>query len=209
MRVISFIITAIMIGGAAMAIDEPGYTVISQNDDIEIREYEPYIVAETIITGDFEDAGSDAFRILFRFISGNNVSNEKIEMTAPVNQEPVESKGEKIDMTAPVVQEPVEDSPEKYMVGFVMPDKYTMDTVPKPKDERVSIRLVEARRVAVISYSGTWSEERYKEHEKKLFEHMKAKELTAAGKPVFARYNSPMIPWFMRRNEIIVPVMPQ
>ena len=88
-----------------MAIEEPKYTVIEKNETFEIREYAPYVVAQTQVTGTFDEMGRKAFRILFKYISGENQQRSKIKMTAPVIQENVEQIGQKIQMTAPVIQE--------------------------------------------------------------------------------------------------------
>ena len=74
--------------GEVMAIEEPNYTVIEQAEDFELRQYEPYIVAETLVEGDFSDVGNEGFRRLAGYIFGKNRKEESIDMTAPVNQEP-------------------------------------------------------------------------------------------------------------------------
>ena len=182
-----------------MALEEPAYKVIEQDGDFELREYAAYLVAETRVEAGFTDAGNVAFQRLFRYISGDNQAQEKIAMTAPVTQ----VKGEKIAMTAPVTQVAEGGS---YRVAFIVPAKFTAETVPVPTDPRVEIREVPAQRVAVWRYSGRWTEERYDEMEQQLREAMAARGLTAAGPPVLARYNPPFMPWFMRRNEVLIPV---
>ena len=185
----------------SMALEEPKYEVVEKADDIEIRKYEPYLVAETIVTSDFEEAGSDAFRALFDFISGENISQQEIQMTVPVTQE---KSGEEIEMTAPVTQET--DSDGTYRISFVMPLHYTMETIPQPRNKKVTIRRIPAKKMAVISYSGTWSSENYKEHEDLLMAFIREKGLKIVGQPVWARYDPPIMPWFMRRNEIMIEV---
>ena len=87
-----------------MAIEEPKYEVVKTYPDFELRRYAPYLVAETEVTGDFDEVGNRAFRILADYIFGNNRRQEKLEMTAPVNQRPAAGGGEKIAMAAPVAQ---------------------------------------------------------------------------------------------------------
>ena len=82
-----------------MAYEEPTYTVIESTDRYEVRLYEPYIVAEVDVDGDFESAGGDAFRLLAGYIFGDNVANEKMAMTTPVES----TTGTKMAMTAPVL----------------------------------------------------------------------------------------------------------
>ena len=187
-----------------MAYEEPRYTVIEKTDNIEIRQYDPYVVAQTVIESDFEQAGNQAHRILAAYISGENVSTESIEMTIPVSQEAIQPQSEKIEMTVPVNQEKVENG--RYLISFVMPERYTIETLPMPKDDRVKLAQVPAKKVAVIRYSGTWSRENYGENESELLKYLEQNNHEIIGEPVWARYNPPFIPWFLRRNEIIVEI---
>jgi effector-binding domain-containing protein len=183
---------------ATMAIEEAAYEVIVEDEPFELRVYEPHILAEVEVSGSLEEAGNRAFRPLFRYISGHNTSRGKIEMTAPVSQS---ASGEKLAMTAPVGQQKRGD---KWVVSFMMPASYSMETLPKPKDSDVKLRAVPARQMAVIRYSGTWSEKRYKAHKEKLQDWLEEQGYEAKGDFEWARYNFPMTPWFMRRNEILI-----
>lgn len=201
-----FMVTALLMPASpASAYEEPAYRVSEKNEHFEVRDYAPQLVAETRVTAPFEQAGSMAFSILAGYIFGNNRGQQKIDMTAPVNQSPA---GEKIEMTAPVAQTPDAAAADTYVFSFVMPARYTVATLPQPLDPRVEIRAVPARRMAVLRFSGTWSEARYREHEARLLAAVDAAKLTTAGKPVFARYNPPLMPWFLRRNEVMIEVRP-
>jgi hypothetical protein len=193
-------IVALLATPAAMAIEEPRFEVLEKDGSFELREYSPYIVAETRVEAGFEEAGSVAFQRLFRYISGDNVPQQKIAMTAPVTQ----SRGEKIGMTAPVSQ--VADG-KAYVVAFTLPSSYTLATAPKPLDATVRIRAVPAQRIACWRYSGRWTTGNFREHEALLREHIKARGLVTGGDAVLARYNPPFTPWFMRRNEVLIPVV--
>lgn len=195
-------IVAVLATPTAMAIEEPRFEVLEHDGSFELREYSPYIVAETRVEAGFEDAGNVAFRRLFRYISGNNIAQQKIAMTAPVTQ----SRGEKISMTAPVSQ--VADG-NAYLVAFTLPSTYTLATAPQPLDPTVQIREVPAQLIACWRYSGRWTASNYRDHEVLLRERIKARRLIAAGDPVLARYNAPFTPWFMRRNEVLIAVAPQ
>jgi len=116
-----------------MAIEEANYEVIRKYNSFEIRDYAPHIVAETLVSGNLEDAGSVAFKILFGYISGDNRSRQDVDMTAPVSQQ---VNREKINMTAPVGQQPIGD---KWVVSFMMPASYTMETVPVPESTKVKL----------------------------------------------------------------------
>jgi len=201
MKVILSLAMAVTVfaSSSLMAIEEAKYRVVLKDGPIEIRNYEPSIVAETVVSGEFEDAGDSAFRRLFRYIDGNNVSQEEIAMTAPVSQ----GRSEKIAMTSPVGQQ---SAPGGWAVSFMMPASYTMETIPEPKDDSVAIREVPAYRAAAIRYSGFWSEKNYQEHLTELNAWLDANDYQRAGEPVWARYDAPFKPWFMRRNEILIPV---
>jgi len=199
-----FLLTSIftlpLIIGEAMAIEKAKYTVVEGEGNFELRQYEPYIVAETIVEGDFDEVGNEGFRRLFDYISGKNRKRQSISMTAPVSQE---AESEKISMTAPVNQMRVG---EKYRITFLMPAKYTMETLPEPLDTRVKLKEVPGQLIASLRYSGTWSRDRYEENRIRLQALMRQKRLEPAGEPIFARYNSPFMPWFLRRNEVLIPV---
>ena len=188
--------------GTAMAVEEAQYQVIRTDDTIEIREYAPSIVAETVVNDDFESAGNRAFRKLFNYISGDNSTADKIAMTAPVTQQ--EKQSEKIAMTAPVGQRA---TPDGWAVSFMMPASYTMETIPQPDDPAVVLRHIPEYRAVAIRYSGFWSEKNYAEQLEKLQAWISKNQLETTGPPVWARYNAPFTPWFMRRNEILVPIL--
>ncbi|MBS1112840.1 MAG: heme-binding protein [Nitrospirae bacterium] len=193
-------------GEAAFAYEQPKYEIVKIYKGFELRRYAPYIVAETVVSGNFDDAGNKAFRILFKYISGNNLKKTEIPMTAPVNQTPVTEIGEKIEMTAPVEQTPHVKNSDTYVFSFIMPSKYTLETLPLPADPRVKLRQGKSRLLAARTYSGTWSEKLYRENEAALLEEVKAAGLTTVGEPIFARYNSPFTLWFLRKNEVLVEV---
>jgi len=183
-----------------MAAEEAEYSVFLNQDKLEIRDYAPSIVAEVIVNDDFEDASGAAFRKLFNYISGDNTGRNKIAMTSPVSQKP---EPEKIAMTSPVGQR---KSEQGWAVSFMMPASYTMDSIPLPDDPSVVIREIPAYRAAAIRYSGSWSEKAYKKQLALLLEWIEAENLEIVGETVWARYNAPFTPWFMRRNEILIPI---
>lgn len=193
-------LSCLIYAGTSMAIEEAEYTVLLQDGDFEVREYAAHIIAETVVDSEFEEAGSDAFRRLFRYISGNNQAHQEIAMTAPVGQQPA---GQEIAMTAPVGQT---QTPDGWAISFMMPASFTMDTLPKPKDPRVVLRKVAPRTMAAIRYSGFWSSSRYETHKAKLDAWLAQKGYTVVGAPLWARYDAPFMPWFLRRNEVLIPI---
>ncbi len=180
----------------SQAIEEPAYTVERTGAELEIRAYAPYVVAEVVVQGTADEAASQAFPILAGYIFGKNRGERKLAMTAPVTQtaEPV-----KMAMTAPVTQSAADGG---YRVQFVLPKSVTLATAPEPTDARVKLREVPASRVAVIRYSGLWSQANQDEHLARLEAALKAEGQTWTGEPMLSRYNPPWTPWFMRRNEI-------
>jgi hypothetical protein len=197
---ITSIFTLPSIIGDAMAIERAKYTVVEREGNFELRQYEPYLVAETIVEGDFDEVGNEGFRRLFDYISGKNRKQQSISMTAPVSQK---VEAEKISMTAPVNQVRVGG---KYRITFLMPAKYTMETLPEPLDTRVELKEVPGQLIAALRYSGTWSKDRYEKKRVRLQAMMRQKGLEPAGEAIFARYNPPFMPWFLRRNEVLIPV---
>lgn len=187
-------------GGCAITAEEVKYKVVIKTEDFELRDYPAHVVAETVVDGTMEDAGDKAFSRLFGYISGKNRSRDKLAMTAPVSQKPA---SEKIAMTAPVGQQRAEGG---WVVSFTMPISYTLEALPVPEDPEVKLRQVPARRMASVQYSGTWSESRYLRYRQELELWIEKNGLRIQGEPVWARYNSPFTPWFLRRNEILIPV---
>jgi effector-binding domain-containing protein len=190
-----------MMAGNSMAVEEAKYTVSLKSEALEIRQYESAIIAEVIVNDSFDKASNVAFRKLFKYISGSNSSRSEIAMTAPVTQE---RQAEKIAMTAPVGQRAAEQG---WAISFMMPASYTMETIPIPEDTSIVLREIPAHHAAAIRYTGTWSENRYKEHLALLQSWIEQNSLELAGQPLWARYNAPFTPWFMRRNEILIPVV--
>jgi len=202
-RVLAALLLA-AIGSDAMAIEEPGYETLVADEPYELRQYRPMIVAETFVEGDLSAASNAGFRRIADFIFGNNTSprgaGEKIEMTAPVTAAPA---SEKIAMTAPVT---VEDAGGRWRVHFVMPSKYTLETLPKPNNPAVAIREVPAAKVAVIRFSGLAGESNVAGKTADLMRWIESRGLRPSGTPQLARYNPPWTLPFMRRNEVLVEV---
>ena len=178
------------------AIEEPEFQVVRSLPDIEVRQYAAYTVAEVLVAGPQGDAGNQAFPILAGYIFGKNKGERRFAMTAPVTQAALPVK---LEMTAPVTQTA---TPAGFLVQFVLPKGVTVANAPEPLDARVQLREVPPTQVAVIRYSGFWSESNDSEHLSKLQTALRSAGLTWAGEPVYSRYNAPFTPWFMRRNEI-------
>ncbi len=185
----------------AMAIEEPGYEVLFKTPLYEVRRYVGYITAEVDVDGDFRAGGGDAFRILAGYIFGDNEPGEKMAMTAPVEARP----GARMAMTAPVTSTRSDDD-ARATFAFVMEAKYSLATLPQPLDKRIRIVERTERVMAVHRYSGGWSQARYDKHEAILLDALAEDNVQMVSAPVFARYNAPFTPWFLRRNEVLVEV---
>jgi len=188
----------VVLGGGTVAYDSPRYSVVETLGVIEIREYEQYVAAETVVDGGLESAGNQGFRVLAKYIFGDNRGSRKIAMTAPVSQE--KASGMKIAMTAPVTQEKAGD---RYTIQFMMPSEYSLEELPEPNDSRITLREIPARRFAAVRYSGTWSKRNYQKNLDLLLETLRQSGYEPSGEPIWARYDAPFKPWFLRRNEIL------
>ncbi len=196
-------LTAILGSMPAQAIEEPRYTVLrtlatARGDDIEVRDYAAYVVAEVTVPGPADQAGNLAFPILAGYIFGKNKGERKFAMTAPVTQAPAEPQ--RMAMTAPVTQTSAGSA--GFVVQFVLPASVPLAQAPEPLDPQVRLREVAPRRLAVIRYSGRWTQANQDEQLSKLQTALQAAGLAWVGEPVLSRYNGPWTPWFMRRNEL-------
>ena len=193
----------LLLMGAAMATEEPAFTVLERSGDFELRRYEPMIVAETLVSGSMDDASGSGFRLIADYIFGNNTARSggdgKISMTAPVT---MAAQSQEISMTAPVS---MERSAGKWRVHFVMPSKYTLDTLPTPNNPAVTLRGVPATHYAVIRFSGLAGENKVAAKATKLKAWLEEKGLEPLGRPELARYNPPWTLPFLRRNEVMIP----
>jgi hypothetical protein len=191
-------------GGSIVGIrngtEEPAYTVVREIDGVEIRRYGPRIAAETAVASDEEAARNEGFRRLARYIFGANSGSDKIAMTAPVAQQ----QSEKIAMTAPVATQ--RGSADDWVIRFFMPSKYTMDTLPKPKDDRVRLVEVPGETVAVLRYNGSYSPEAVAARTTQLLEALHRNDIEAVGDPLSWFYDPPWTVPFRRRNEVVVGV---
>jgi len=195
-------------------IEEPKYDVVSTHDQYEVREYQSMIIAKTVVTGTREEAANEGFRRIADYIFGNNIVNESIAMTAPVTAQESETismtapvtiqNSESIAMTAPVTSE--ESSNGQYTIAFVMPSKYTMETLPQPVKEYVKIEEIPTKKYAVIEFSGYMSDKKEQSKKQKLVDALETDGVIFNSQHILSQYDPPWTPWFMRRNEIWVEV---
>ncbi|CAL9220238.1 unnamed protein product [Arabidopsis halleri] len=186
------------------------FRVVSRTDKYEIRQVEPYFVAETTMPGetgfDFYGA-SKSFNVLAEYLFGKNTIKEKMEMTTPVVTRKAQSVGDKMEMTTPVITTKAKDQTQ-WRMSFVMPSKYGSN-LPLPKDPSVKIQEVPRKIVAVVAFSGYVTDEEIERREKELRRalHNDKKFRVRDGVSVeVAQYNPPFTLPFMRRNEVSLEV---
>ncbi len=180
---------------------EPAFTVVERVGGLEVRAYEPRVLAETVVRGDETGARSEGFRRLAGYIFGGNGTGGKIAMTAPVVQE----RGRTLAMTAPVEQGREAGG---WRVAFVMPPGETLDTLPPPKDERVVLRAVPEERWAVRRYTGSTSPAAVAIETRALLAALEGSAWRPEGEVAAWFYDPPWTLPPFRRNEAAVRVVP-
>lgn len=192
-------VAAIAWGPIVSNVEQAKYDVVETHGTIEIRDYSPMIVAEVSVSGDREEAISAGFRMIADYIFGNNISSQKVAMTAPVIEEP----SEKIAMTAPVTQQGGEGV---WLVRFVMPSSYTMETLPKPNNAEVILNEIAGKRFAVIRFSGLPKPDSLEKQSRQLEAFIQEKKLQSVSEPTYAFFNPPWTLPFLRRNEVMIEI---
>ncbi len=191
---------------AVRNIERPSYSVIEKRDGYEIRTYDQYVVAETTVSGNMQQAMNEGFTRIAGYIFGGNTTKASISMTAPVSEkiEMTVPVSEKIAMTAPVVAG--DETNGARVISFVMPSKYTLETLPVPDDARVKLRAVAGHTVAALSFSWSSSAETVTAKKLQLASLLARDRVTVAGEPQAAFYNPPWTPPFMLHSEILIPI---
>ena len=201
-RLFGAILGLTLIGTHAMAVEESAFKAVLFEGAFEVRDYPARVVAEVTVGGDQKEAANSGFRLLAGYIFGGNKRRQSIAMTAPVAQAPV---SEKIAMTAPVTQTP---GAGEWVVRFTMPSAYSMETLPDPNDPRVLLRALPPTRFAVLKFPGLARSDVVAAKTVELGALVKSHQLRATGPVSLAQYDPPWILWFMRRNEVMIPVAP-
>lgn len=181
----SFVVVGLLafLSGGPSGYEEPVYEVVGEHADFEVRQYAPRIVARAVVHTNFDEAGSAAFPALREYIA-----THEIAMTVPVTQSGSEGSG--------------------YSIEFGMPAVLDYEELPVPDDENVELVVEPEKMVAALAYRGDWNRGRYERHESRLVTALAAEGLRPIGEPIWARYNSPLMIWFLRRNEVLIPVAP-
>lgn len=186
---------AAMIGPIMSNVEVPAYKILKKEQNIEIRQYPPLIIAEVKTAGSRQASISDGFRILADFIFGNNEGEKRLSINGPITQQ----EGIKIAMTAPVQQEKTD---AEWATSFIMPSKFSIDTIPNPINDRIKIIQIPSKRYAVITFSGRSTEENLTKHTNELGKYMNGSGYSKVGNAKYAFYNPPWTLPFLRRNEV-------
>lgn len=172
--------------GIRVGTEEPHYTCIPIGDGVELRRYGQRIAAETTVTANEDRARNIGFRRLAGYIFGANHRDDAIAMTAPVAQSRAAG--------------------DAWAIRFFMPSKWTLETLPKPDDDSVTLETVPGETVAVLRFSGDRSPAAVSHRTDELLELLRDKRIDVIGDPVAWFYDPPWTLPFLRRNEIAVPV---
>jgi hypothetical protein len=168
--------------------EQQPYEVLARHEGFELRRYPSHVVAEVEVAGSFESAGTTGFRPLVGYISRGGVA-----MTAPVLQQ---ARDEVDDVTAA----------STFQVSFVMPADANASSLPVPGDSRVVLREVPEQTAAAARFSGRWSAGSFRRQAVALQEAVEAAGWRQDGPLRWARFDPPWTTWFLRRNEVVLPV---
>ena len=177
------LIVLLILNTNIMANEQPDYTIIKKDNEFEIRQYTNFLTATVETEGERDDAIGKGFRILFKYISGENKNKESISMTVPVMQKNIGNN--------------------KWNVSFVVPKKFNLQNVPQPDNQSVKIINNPNLKVIVITFSGLFSNENIKENEAKIRNYIKEKGLKIEEPAIYEGYNAPWTLWFLKRNEVL------
>jgi hypothetical protein len=175
---------------------EPSFTRVISDGAFEIRDYKTQIIAEVRVPEGRSDPAGAGFRPLARYIFGGNQPKASIAMTAPVTRQ---KTGQSIAMTAPVTRQ---DSGGDWKVRFIMPEGSSLASMPPPLDPNVKLLEEPAKRYAVIKFSGFGTMETMEKKSAELRAWLAGRDIKPIGAPIYASYDPPWTPPFLRRNEV-------
>ena len=203
---ILFILVALLIvwtiwGYFVSRVEQAEYTVLEKKNGYEIRTYPSHLVAQTTVTGSYQESMNQGFSIVAGYIFGNNTKRESIAMTAPVISERKQS--EKVAMTAPVL---VKMEGDTNTISFGMPKNKTLENLPTPNDPRVKIVEIPEKKMTVKRFSWLRNEQRVKEMKNELMAGLIRDGIEAIGVPSYAGYSGPGTPPWMNRHEVLIEI---
>ena len=172
--------------------EQPQFEVVLQKENLAIRDYASVMVVEVQVAASRRDAAGDAFRSLFKYISGNNEDNLEIPMTSPVAQTQVPKTSNNED--------------DKWAIRFFLPRKIIDQGAPLPEEDGVNLVNLKAQRYASVSFKGTQNDKKVAKYSAQLREFIVQNGYQVSGQPIYAFYDPPFVPWFLRDNEILLPI---
>ena len=172
-----------------MAVERAHYSVVASSPPYEIRDYPSSTVAIVTVDGSRGAAVNAGFRLLANYIFGNNQQKSKIAMTAPVTQLPQSSS-----------------TAGNWVVRFMMPSGYDLQSLPAPTDPHVRLERLRAHQVAAVRFSGFWTDASLESHKQQLLQWMETQHLLPGADPIYAYYDPPWTPWFMRTTEVLIDI---
>jgi hypothetical protein len=162
------------------------YEVLEKEDELELRHYERLVLVTTAMPSGMNDQ-SDPFYKLFDYISGKNELTKEIPMTAPVFMDQADETTE--------------------FMSFVLPESFSIETAPTPKDPAVKLEEIVNYTVAAITFSGSLNQDTINTHKIILEEWIARKGFEKRGAAKAAGYNPPFTIPALRRNEVLIPVI--
>ena len=167
--------------------ETPEYDVLEKSGNFEVRVYPKMLIASIQKEGSRDLALRQSFPYLANYISGKY------------------RKGPKISMTVPVVQARL-DHKESWKVFFIMPKEYLLKNMPSPNTDSIKLKELKELKVAVIQFSGPWTDKNFNEKIQLLNNWLLLKKLSGPLNIMYAFYNGPTTPSFLRRNEILMEI---
>ena len=160
------------------------FTLVRDYGSFELRNYPAHVLMQVEVQGDFMRAGNTAFGPLISYISGNNLSRQKIAMTAPVIQEPTAA--------------------ETHLVSFVLPNGTDPKDVPVPANSRVTMKAMPEQLTGVRTFGGGWNEAKFMAEGELLRHAVVEAGFEPVGNLYWARFDPPWKPGFLKKNEALI-----
>lgn len=168
-------------------LEQPKYTVVKKENNLEIRRYAKILTSSVKVEGDQYYALRKGFQPLVRYIGAKERNSEKISMTAPVIQS-------------------VNDENGNWTISFAMPSKYSLDNLPQPENDSIYFQEIEPSLAAVIRFNGQADEKLLNQKTDILVSWVELNGYAKLSRPKFLFYNDPTTPGFLRRNEVMILV---
>ncbi len=178
---------------------EISYTIISQEQAFEVRDYPAQIVAEIAMPGQRDDVLAAASTLLSSYVNGNNLSGKKLVSRKPV----LHQLGSPLTSAIPKATTKKSEFDQIWSVSFSLTGNGPLEAYPKPGDRRIDVIEYPPRRMAALRFSGRWTDANLDQYRDELANLIKAKGLKPIGDPVFAFYDEFWQPYFWRHNEVL------